>query len=260
MLALAAQRVSFVNRVSHELRTPLTNILLNLDLAADGIGDELPEPARRLGLVREEADRLGRLIENVLTFSRTRERKRTAEPRPCVPSSAIRAVVEQFAPSFARRALEVRYAGEAQNACLMDADAFAQILANLLSNVEKYVPGGIVEIATQLRDGMLDVTVTDQGPGIAPEEAERIFRPFERLDSRINEGATGTGLGLSMVYGFVKQSGGHIKIYSEPGSGTTMRIYLPRSRRGGRGIAHTCSQCRRRKLPPHDARSPRACH
>jgi signal transduction histidine kinase len=226
MLALAAQRVSFVNRVSHELRTPLTNILLNLDLAADGIGDDLPEPARRLGLVREEANRLGRLIGNVLTFSQTRERKRTAEPRPCIPSSAIRAAVEQFAPSFARRALEVRYVGDVPNTCLMDADAFAQILANLLSNVEKYVPGGIVEIATQLQAGMLQVTVTDQGPGIAPEEAERIFRPFERLDSRINEGATGTGLGLAIARDLATSAGGSLHLVP-CARGASFRLTIP---------------------------------
>ena len=226
MLALAAQRVSFVNRVSHELRTPLTNIMLNLDLAAEGMSNESPEAARRLGLVREEARRLGRLIENVLTFSRSRDRHIAHTACACVPSSIIDSVVDQFAASFARRGFTVRSVGGASGACLIDADAFAQILANLLSNVEKYVPGGIVEIAVAVEQGMLSVTVTDQGPGIAPGEAERIFRPFERLDSRINEGATGTGLGLAIARDLAESSGGSLTLV--PSSrGASFRFTMP---------------------------------
>ena len=96
--ALAAQRVSFVNRVSHELRTPLTNILLNVDLASDLL-EEAPEPARRLALVQEEARRLGRLIDNVLTFSRHEQGKLRAEPRACAPASVIRGGVPKYIPS-----------------------------------------------------------------------------------------------------------------------------------------------------------------
>jgi signal transduction histidine kinase len=229
MLALAAQRVSFVNRVSHELRTPLTNILLNLDLAAEGMSEESRVPRERLALVREEAQRLRRLIENVLTFSRSKERGReNREARACVPSSVIRAVFEQFAASFARRGLAVRWAGEVSNACLINGDAVAQILANLLSNVEKYVPGGVVEIDAGIEQEVLVVTVTDQGPGIAPEEAERIFRPFERLDSRINEGATGTGLGLAIARELAESAGGALRLIpSARGASFQLRMPAP---------------------------------
>jgi len=210
--ALAAQRVSFVNRVSHELRTPLTNILLNLDLATEAMDEAPRDGARRLGLVQEEARRLGRLIDNVLTFSRHEQGKLRAEARACVPASVIAAVVEQFAPSFARRALEVRSVGDLSELCLLDTDAFAQILSNLLSNVEKYVPGGVVEIAGTYRDGVLLVLVGDQGPGIPAEAAERIFRPFERLESRINEGASGTGLGLAIARDLAVTMGGTLRL------------------------------------------------
>jgi signal transduction histidine kinase len=208
--ALAAQRVSFVNRVSHELRTPLTNILLNLDLAAEAMDDATRDATRRLDLVQEEARRLGRLIDNVLTFSRHEQGKLRVESRACVPAGAIDAVVAQFAPSFARRSLEVRRSGDLTTACLLDADAFAQILANLLSNVEKYVPGGPVEIAGTLEAGELVLTVADQGPGIPAEATERIFRPFERLDRRINEGASGTGLGLAIARDLAISMGGSL--------------------------------------------------
>jgi signal transduction histidine kinase len=228
--ALAAQRVSFVNRVSHELRTPLTNILLNLDLATETL-DEIPrDAARRLDLVQEEARRLGRLIENVLTFSRHEQGKLRAEARACVPASVIAAVVEQFAPSFARRALEVRCTGDLATPCLLDADAFAQILANLFSNVEKYVPGGLVEIGGEWKDDVLTVTVADQGPGIPQESAERIFLPFERLDSRINEGASGTGLGLAIARDLATAMRGTLRLLpSTRGACFELRIAAPRA-------------------------------
>ena len=210
--ALAAQRVSFVNRVSHELRSPLTNILLNIDLATEAVEESPGEATRRLALVQEEARRLGRLIDNVLTFSRHEQGKLRAETRACVPASVIAAVVEQFAPSFQRRALDVHSTGDLAAACLLDADALAQILANLLSNVEKYVPGGPVEIAGSLLDGMLTVRVADQGPGIPLEAVERIFRPFERLDSRVNEGASGTGLGLAIARDLATAMGGTLRL------------------------------------------------
>jgi signal transduction histidine kinase len=224
----AAQRVSFVNRVSHELRTPLTNILLNIDLATDGLEDAPREAIRRLDLVREEARRLGRLIDNVLTFSRHEQGKLRAEPSACVPGSVIAAVVEQFAPSFARRALEVRCSGSLTTPCLLDADAFAQILATLLSNVEKYVPGGAVEIAGTLSAGTLTVRVSDQGLGIPAEDAERIFLPFERLESRINEGASGTGLGLAIARDLAVTMGGTLRLApSSRGACFELRIPAP---------------------------------
>ncbi len=226
--ALAAQRVSFVNRVSHELRSPLTNILLNIDLASEAVDDSPGEAARRLALVQEETRRLGRLIDNVLTFSRHEEGKLRAEPKACVPASVITAVIEQFAPSFARRALEVRCTGDLTAPCLLDADALAQILANLLSNVEKYVPGGQVEIAGVLGDGTLAIRVSDQGPGIPAEAAERIFRPFERLDTRINEGASGAGLGLAIARDLAAALGGTLCLLpSTRGACFELRVPAP---------------------------------
>ena len=227
-LALATQRVSFVNRVSHELRTPLTNILLNVDLAAEAGAETPHETARRLALVQEEAGRLGRLIDNVLTFSRHEQGKLRAEPRACVPASVITAVIEQFAPSFHRRALTIRRTGDASAPCLIDPDALAQILANLLSNVEKYVPGGAIEIASTLVGDALTITVSDEGPGIAKRDAERVFRPFERLDCRVNEGTSGTGLGLAIARDLAVRMGGSLRLIpSACGASFELRVPAP---------------------------------
>ena len=227
--AIASQRVSFVNRVSHELRTPLTNILLNIDLAAE-LAEDSPEDAnRRLGLVRIEARRLGRLIENVLTFSRAEEGKMEVKATPCVPSEIVTTVIEQFAPSFQRRGLRIeRLEEKADATCLCDADALAQILGNLLSNVEKYVPGGVVEISAQIAEEELMVRISDQGPGIPQEAVERIFRPFERLHSAVNEGASGTGLGLAIARDLATRLGGSLRLVPTlSGSGCCFELKIP---------------------------------
>lgn len=227
--AIATQRVSFVNRVSHELRTPLTNILLNVDLALELAEDAPEESARRLGLVRIETRRLGRLIENVLTFSRTQEGKMEVNTSACVPAEIVSSVIDQFVPSFQRRGLTIERVDENADAtCLCDADALAQILGNLLSNVEKYVPGGVVGITTRLAGAELLVRISDQGPGIPPEAVERIFHPFERIHSAVNEGASGTGLGLAIARDLATRLGGSLRLVSTPpDSGSCFELRIP---------------------------------
>jgi signal transduction histidine kinase len=226
---LAEQRVSFVNRVSHELRTPLTNMLLNLDIAAEEISDHAA--SRRINLVREEARRLSRLIENVLTFSRFNRAGSNPDPqiRACDPAAVLESVMEQFTPSFARREIRVRRSIIGLRPCLLDGDALAQVIANLLSNVEKYAPSADVEIQARIEHDHLVVTVADQGPGIPASAAERIFVPFERLDSRLTEGATGTGLGLAIARELTHRMGGTLRLLPVIGStrGATFELRVP---------------------------------
>jgi signal transduction histidine kinase len=223
---LAEQRVSFVNRVSHELRTPLTNMLLNLDAASEHI--EEGTVSRRLGLVREEARRLSRLIENVLTFSRRDRAEIDIKARACDPAAVIDSVVEQFAPSFARREIRVQRATGAMRNCLVDGDALAQIIANLLSNVEKYAPIGSVNISSRFERDELVITVADEGPGIPASAADRVFLPFERLNSHLTEGVTGTGLGLAIARELAHRMGGALELVpSTRGAMFELRVPAP---------------------------------
>jgi signal transduction histidine kinase len=227
-LALAAQRVSFVNRVSHELRSPLTNILLNVDLAAEDIEDLSADGLGRLELVQEEARRLGRLIDNVLSFSRSEQARLRIEPRLCSPSIVLEAVLAQFRPAFRRRGLEIRSSADALPPCLLDGDALAQILANLLSNAEKYVRNGGVEVTCTHREDQLLVVVSDTGPGIPAGESERIFQPFERLDIQVTEGVSGTGLGLAISRDLAGRMGGSLRLLpSVRGAAFELRIPAP---------------------------------
>lgn len=207
---LAAQRVSFVNRVSHELRTPMTNILLNLDV----IEESLPEAsAGRFGLIREEAGRLSRLIENVLTFSRKEEGRLKLQNAPCKPVEVVERVLRQFEPALKRRGISVTQTHEGANAEIMlDADALAQITANLLSNIEKYAPDAPARLHSVQNEREFTLTISDEGPGIAEKDAERIFEPFERLDDRVSAGVSGAGLGLSIARDLATRMGGELKL------------------------------------------------
>ncbi len=225
LLAQTAQQVTFVNRVSHELRSPLTNILLNLELSQEMLGVEEQSAAARLALVQEEALRLRRLVDNVLAFSALEREKYRWENRACVPDELVQAVIRQFAAAFVRRGLRVRFAGGASVPCVVDADAVAQILANLLSNIEKYVPPGTVDIATDLRANVLTLTVKDEGTGVPAGESERIFQPFERLNGRINEGSSGAGLGLSIARELALGMGGSLRLVpSRVGAAFELRV------------------------------------
>lgn len=223
----AEQQVSFVNRVSHELRTPLTNLLLNTDLALDGLHEDDAKTRRRLQLIREETSRLSRIVDNVQTFSRLRRRDHLTPHSPTSDVDALaRRVMENFAPLFSRKGIRIHYQSHIHHPLPVDGDAISQILSNLLSNVEKYAgENSTAEFTlTQSRDH-LTVNIHDSGPGIPLGAEHRIFKPFERASSRVNEGATGTGLGLSISRDLAEQAGGRlILIPSEKGAHFLLEI------------------------------------
>ncbi len=226
-LRRAEERVSFVNRVSHELRTPVTNMLLNLDLARDHLGPALNGAGTRLDVVADEARRLGRLVDNVLTFSRRDRPSSPPKLAPCVPDDVVDAVLRQFEQSLTRRGVQMEHQRGADTRVMTEADALAQMLANLVSNVEKYAAaGGWLRVTTATADGALTVRVEDRGPGIPAGEAARIFLPFERLSDRPSEGATGTGLGLCIARDLATRLGGRLVLVPAT-RGACFELWLP---------------------------------
>lgn len=225
---LARQRVSFVNRVSHELRTPMTNILLNLDVIEEAVPEEMDG---RFSLVREEAGRLSRLIENVLTFSRQEEGRLKMQDVRCQPQQVVGGIVRQFEPALGRRGIVLTssQSGTSVEAWL-DADALSQITANLLSNVEKYAPNASATVHSAQKEDVFILTVADAGPGIATEDAERVFEPFYRVDDRVEAGVSGAGLGLSIARDLARSMGGELRLVaSKKGACFELTIPLTRS-------------------------------
>lgn len=230
-IRLAEERVSFVNRVSHELRTPLTNLLLNTDLATDGLAAGDDKARRRLGLIREETSRLSRIVDNVLAFARIERGRMETRSEPCEVDAVLAELGETFAPLFERKSIVCEYENRVSGKVGMDRDAFSQILSNLLSNIEKYA--GESAKARVVIDGggnELTVEVRDNGPGIPAGARQRVFLPFERAGSRVNEGASGTGLGLAISRELAGRMGGKLELLPSE-AGACFRLVVPMGER-----------------------------
>jgi signal transduction histidine kinase len=209
-LRLAAERVSFVNQVSHELKTPLTNVRMYAELLEESVDDDVGR--QRLGVVVSESQRLGRLITNILTFSRAEKGALTVQPVPGCVDDIVRGVIDQFAPGFESSRVTARLDGNAVERVRVDADALSQILGNLLSNVEKYAPGGPVVVRTAAALPVTRITIEDEGPGIPTVDRERVFEPFVRLGTPSHEGVTGTGIGLGIARDLARRHGGDLRV------------------------------------------------
>ncbi|MES2477413.1 MAG: HAMP domain-containing sensor histidine kinase [Verrucomicrobiota bacterium] len=224
---LAEQRVSFVNRVSHELRTPLTNLLLNTDLALDGLAADDGKARRRLGLIREETARLSRIVDNVQTFARMEKGKPEFHSTLCDVEKVISELMEIFAPLFERKSITCDCICDVATPIPLDRDAFSQIVSNLLSNVEKYAgEGARASLTVSIKGDELIAEVADNGPGIPASSRQRVFLAFERVGSRVDEGATGTGLGLTISRDLAIRMGGSLDLIDA----ALFRLTLPLER------------------------------
>ena len=220
--ALEAQR-RFVADASHELRTPLTTIRGNIELLALDDQGESAERKEALDDIASEAERMSRLVSDLLTLARADAGQRI-ERQPV----HIRPIVEEIYRQAQRIAGDVHLQLDAASDALVSgsADHLKQLLLILVDNALKYTPsGGVVQIASEPKDGWVYLSVRDTGPGIPAEDQQRIFERFYRLDpSRHGEGS---GLGLSIAQWIASEHGGHIKLQSDPGIGSTFTIVLP---------------------------------
>jgi signal transduction histidine kinase len=214
----------FLMSVSHELRTPLTAIRGHVSALREGVLDEEAARRRSLEVIAEEAMRLERLVGDVLDLAKL-DARRFALLREEVD---MRALCERAYATFAEeaRVRGVDYELELGEGPVLvtDGDRVLQIVTNLLANALRWTPaGGRVDLALDARDGQVTVAVADSGPGIAPQERERIFRPFWSGDGG------GTGLGLTIARELALALGGRLEVESEPGHGSRFVLVLPRS-------------------------------
>jgi signal transduction histidine kinase len=220
----------FLSIASHELRTPLT--------ALQGFSELLlarevpPDRARRyLGHLHTESQRLGRIVADLLDLSRIESGRVLPLERQAVDLRAvIEANVEIFASQHPRHHFDWNGAGSDLTLCA-DRDAVDRMLKNLLSNAVKYSPrGGRVKLGAGPaadRPGMVELSVEDDGVGIAAEALPRIFDPYVRIANPETATAPGLGLGLSLVRGLAHAHGGSIEVESLPGKGSRFRLLLP---------------------------------
>lgn len=200
----AEQRVNFVNQVSHELKTPLTNVRLYTEMLEQELTDDETVAQRYLAVIGSEAGRLSRLIENVLSFSRSKREDVSVRYQQGIIDNCIGQVVELFTPVLSARNLRIRFTGKASQLCHFDSEALEQILNNLLSNCEKYAAEGRFVDISSWQEGEADrlcsyIRVSDFGPGVSVDEREKLFEPFYRGSDKLTEGVSGTGIGLGLA-------------------------------------------------------------
>lgn len=226
-LVEAEKRVGFVTRVSHELKTPLTNIRLYAELLEDALSED-GKAERHRQVILEESERLGRLIGNVLTFSKSEREVDRLRLVSLPPDEQLRRVAEQFRPALERRGFVLELDLDAPQPIRVDPDAFDQIFGNLLGNAEKYgAAGRFVGLRSRQDSRVTCIEVEDRGPGVQPGLREQIFQPFYRGSDRMDEGVTGTGIGLTIARELARRMGGDLVCLAGKDSGSCFRLTLP---------------------------------
>jgi two-component system phosphate regulon sensor histidine kinase PhoR len=230
---LESMRREFVANVSHELKTPLSSIKAYTETLQNGALSD-PETSKRfLGRIEEQTERLTRLIMDMLMLARIESDHQAFEIvsldlQPIVQKS----VDEHRGAADAKRITMSSSAKDDASACRVRADreALREILDNLLDNAIKYTPeGGSIAVAWHSNGTTAQIAVRDSGIGIKPEDQERIFERFYRVDKARSREMGGTGLGLSIVKHLALSMNGAVVVESEAGKGSTFTIELPQA-------------------------------
>jgi two-component system, OmpR family, phosphate regulon sensor histidine kinase PhoR len=229
--AVERMRADFVANVSHELRTPLASLIGFIDTLRGPAADDPPAQQRFLGIMSEQAARMNRLIDDLLSLSRIELIEHQAPSAAVELGELVMRQLNAFEPRLKERSagLDVQLASELPPV-IGDADQLTQVLQNLLDNALKYGrEGGRVRLRVGLAAGRPGVvmTVADEGAGIPREHLPRLTERFYRVDTGRSRAAGGTGLGLAIVKHIVNRHRGQLSIESEEGIGTTVSVWLP---------------------------------
>ncbi|WP_417219694.1 sensor histidine kinase [Arthrobacter sp.] len=223
-----AVRTDFVANVSHELKTPVGAIRL-LSEAIDEAADDEVAVRRFSTRLDKEARRLGALVQDIIELSRLQGTDVVLAGQPVDVNRAIAEAVDRNKLTAEGKNITITVGGHTDDRIFGDRDLLMTAFRNLIDNAIRYSPEGTsVGVGVRSRDGLVQVSVTDQGPGIAPEEQERIFERFYRVDAARTRQTGGTGLGLSIVKHVISNHGGEITLWSQPGQGSTFTVRMPR--------------------------------
>jgi len=228
-IRLARKKDDFISAVSHELRTPLTTIRMYAEMLEKKWVKSQDKATEYYRNMRQESERLSRLVENVLDFSRIqRGRKKYAFSVGNINECVTR-VVEMMAPYAAERGFLVRTEPGELAPSAFDNDAVTQIVVNLLDNAIKYARDAedkTIIIRTRRDDPYILIELEDHGPGVPARQREKIFDAFYRAEAEATRETTGTGLGLALVKKFVEAHNGFVEIINVRPSGAIFRVGL----------------------------------
>jgi signal transduction histidine kinase len=238
---LSEMKSNFVSSVSHELRAPLASMRLMAENLEGGIVTEEPRRAEYHRLLADECRRLAALVDNVLDFARIEQGRKTYHFAETDVASLVADTLRLLAPVTDRRGQ--KFASDVQPVTpRCDGLAIQQALVNLLDNALKFSPAHSTITVRVAPRGALkwELSVSDEGPGVAPHEREKIFERFYRVGSELTREATGAGIGLSIVKHIVEGHGGYVEV-----QGAKFTLVLPlapeephRETAAGRDSAH----------------------
>lgn len=218
----AAQKTSFVANVSHEFKTPLTTIRLYSELLEQGRVAEGEKRGEYLRTIGRETQRLARLVNNVLDFSRLEQGRKKYQREAIDLTAPIAQLLDAHAPRIAEAGLELkRDLPVASVSVFTDRDAVEQVVLNLLDNACKYAGDGhevLVTVRARAAGGA-EVLVSDRGPGVHASHRERIFEKFHRVDETLTAEKGGAGLGLSIARQLARGLGGELRYQPRVGGG-----------------------------------------
>jgi PAS domain S-box-containing protein len=221
-------RNQFLAIVSHELRTPLTSIVSFIELIRGEAGGLTPEGLSFLDIIERNADRLHRLIGDLLMLDRLEAGALPLDLATVSVTDLVTEAVRTATPGAAKQGVTLDVAASAGPPVQGDSRRLMQVLDNLIANAVKFSHrNGLVRVTATWRDGAWRIDVADAGIGIPPEEADQLFSRFVRASNARTAGLPGSGLGLSVVKVLVEMHGGHVEVRSALGRGSTFSVFLP---------------------------------
>ena len=233
VLALSERRASFVSAVTHELRSPLTTFRMYAEMLAEGMVRDDQQRDRYLATLRQEADRLSHLVDNVLQYARL-ERGRESRRRVEIELKSLMQQTTERLPQRVQQAgmelHETLTPQDAKTVVLTDPAAVEQILFNLVDNSCKYASRAEdrrIHLHWSVGDRVTQVRVTDHGPGIQAEQAKKLFHPFSKSDQEAAQSAPGIGLGLALCRRLANDIGGKLLFDPGNGQGAAFLLELP---------------------------------
>ncbi|BBE21643.1 hypothetical protein MN0502_05260 [Arthrobacter sp. MN05-02] len=221
-------RNDFVANVSHELKTPVGAISLLAEAIDEAAEDEIA--VRRFAQrMHKESGRLSALVQDIIELSRLQGADVVRRGKPVDINSVIAEAVDRNKLPAESKQIDIVVGGSVATPVYGDRELLLMTaFRNLIDNAIRYSPEGTrVGVGVRARDGLVEVSVTDQGSGITPEEQERIFERFYRIDAARSRQTGGTGLGLSIVKHVVSNHGGEVTVWSQAGQGSTFTVRLP---------------------------------
>ena len=232
---LVRMRADFVANASHELRTPLASLKGFVETLQDAAKDDPIARERFLKIMQQQAERMARLIDDLLSLSRIEMRAHVMPREAADLSSIITHVVQTLAPIARDKSITVDFAAPSSPAIIAgDRDELIQVFQNLIENAIKYGrSGGLVAITTETATGAargrerISISIKDDGPGIAAEHLPRLTERFYRVNAAQSRNAGGTGLGLAIVKHVLNRHQATLSVDSIIGQGSTFRVTFP---------------------------------